>query len=87
MGAGARAVRLAFASLPTPSGRPGQGRGVGKRLLNHAVDWLRSRGWRRLWLATDPDPTVRSHGFHRSRGWRPTGERQERAGDEILVLE
>lgn len=64
-----------------------EGRGVGKALLNHAVEWLRSRGWRRLWLATDPDPTVRSHGFYRSQGWRPTGERQERAGDEILVLE
>lgn len=64
-----------------------EGRGIGKSLLNFAVDWLRSRGWRRLWLATNPDSTVRSHGFYRSQGWRPTGERQERAGDEILVLE
>jgi ribosomal protein S18 acetylase RimI-like enzyme len=64
-----------------------EGRGIGKRLLNHAVKWLRSRGWRRLWLATDPDPKVRSYGFYRAQGWRPTGERQERAGDEILVLE
>jgi ribosomal protein S18 acetylase RimI-like enzyme len=64
-----------------------EGRGIGKRLLDRAVEWLRSRGWRRVWLATDPDPTVRSHGFYRSQGWRPTGERQERAGDEILVLE
>lgn len=64
-----------------------EGRGIGKRLLNHAVKWLRLRGWRRLWLATDPDPNVRSYGFYRSQGWRPTGERQERAGDEILVLE
>ena len=64
-----------------------EGRGIGKRLLGHAVDWLRSRGWRRLWLATNPDPNVRSHGFYRSQGWRPTGERQERAGDEILVRE
>lgn len=64
-----------------------EGRGIGKRLLGCAVDWLRSRGWRRLWLATDPNPGVRSHGFYRAQGWRPTGERQERAGDEILVLE
>jgi ribosomal protein S18 acetylase RimI-like enzyme len=64
-----------------------EGCGIGKRLLNHAVEWLRSRGWHRLWLATNPDPTVRSHGFYRSQGWRPTGERQDRAGDEILVLE
>lgn len=64
-----------------------EGRGIGKRLLDAAVDWLHARGWRRLWLATDPDPATRSHGFYRSQGWRPTGERQQRAGDEILVRE
>lgn len=64
-----------------------EGRGIGKRLLERAVDWLRSRGWRRLWLAANPDPKGRAHGFYRAQGWRPTGERQERAGDEILVLE
>ena len=63
-----------------------EGRGIGKSLLQHAVDWLRSRGWRRMWLATNPDPGVRSYGFYRSQGWRPTGERQARAGDEILVF-
>jgi ribosomal protein S18 acetylase RimI-like enzyme len=61
-------------------------RGVGKRLLDEAVGWLRSRGCARIWLATNPDPSVRSHGFYRSQGWRPTGEIQARAGDEILVL-
>jgi GNAT superfamily N-acetyltransferase len=64
-----------------------EGRGIGKRLLQGAVEWLRSRGWRRAWLAASPDPAGRAHGFYRSEGWRPTGERQERAGDEILVLE
>lgn len=62
-------------------------RGIGKRLLGQAVAWLRSRGCRRIWLAANPDPGVRSHGFYRSQGWRPTGEVQERAGDEILTLE
>ena len=64
-----------------------EGRGIGRDLLAQAVAWLRSRGWRRLWLATDPDPTKRSHGFYQSQGWRPTGEIQERAGDEIFELE
>ena len=64
-----------------------EGRGIGKLLLDRAVVWLRSRGWRRLWLATNPDQNVRSNGFYRSQGWRPTGEMQERAGDEIFVLE
>ena len=64
-----------------------EGRGVGSSLLDRAVEWLRSRGWQRLWLAANPDPKGRAYGFYRSRGWRPTGERQARAGDEILVLE
>jgi GNAT superfamily N-acetyltransferase len=63
-----------------------EGRGVGKRLLAHAVEWLRSRGFRRVWLAASPDPAVRAHGFYRAQGWRPTGERQQN-GDEILVLD
>jgi GNAT superfamily N-acetyltransferase len=63
-----------------------EGHGIGKRLLDQAVTWLRSRGCSRLWLATNPNPNVRSYGFYRSQGWRPTGEVQERAGDEILVL-
>ena len=64
-----------------------EGRGIGKSLLKRAVDWLRSRGWSRMWLATDPDPNGHAQRFYRSQGWRPTGERQRRAGDEILVLE
>jgi GNAT superfamily N-acetyltransferase len=64
-----------------------EGRGIGKRLLEQAVAWLRSRGWRRVWLATNPDPKVRSYGFYRAHGWRGTGEIQQRGGDEILVLD
>ncbi|HEX8695931.1 MAG TPA: GNAT family N-acetyltransferase [Longimicrobium sp.] len=63
-----------------------EGRGVGKRLLAEAVEWLRSRGCGRIWLAASPDPGVRAHGFYRSQGWRPTGERDAQ-GDEILVFE
>jgi ribosomal protein S18 acetylase RimI-like enzyme len=62
-----------------------EGKGIGKRLLAHAVSWLRSRGVARVWLAASPDPAVRAHGFYRSQGWRPTGERQPN-GDEILVF-
>jgi GNAT superfamily N-acetyltransferase len=62
-----------------------EGKGVGKRLLDYAVRWLRSRGFGRVRLAASPDPGVRAHGFYRSQGWRPTGERQTN-GDEVLVL-
>ena len=64
-----------------------EGRGIGRSLLEGAVTWLRARGRRRVWLATNPDPNGRAHGFYRSQGWRPTGEIQERAGDEVFVLE
>jgi GNAT superfamily N-acetyltransferase len=63
-----------------------EGRGIGRGLLNRAVAWLRSQGARRLWLAASPDPTCRAHGFYRSQGWTPSGERQKN-GDEILVWE
>jgi ribosomal protein S18 acetylase RimI-like enzyme len=62
-----------------------EGRGIGRRLLAEAVGWLRSRGCERIWLAADPNPAVRAHGFYRSQGWRPTGELQHT--DEILVFE
>jgi ribosomal protein S18 acetylase RimI-like enzyme len=62
-----------------------EARGIGKQLLERAVRWLRTCGCRRLWLAANPDPNGRAHGFYRSQGWRPTGERAD-SGDEILVL-
>lgn len=88
------AVPVAFCGADAAHGEvlvlavlPGyEGRGIGGRLLDRAVAWLRSRGCGRLWLATDPDPSGRAHGFYRARGWRPTGERQAR-GDEVLVLD
>ena len=63
-----------------------EGRGAGKGLLDRAVAWLRSKGCERIWLATNPDPAGRAHGFYRSQGWRPTGEMQHKTGDEILEL-
>jgi ribosomal protein S18 acetylase RimI-like enzyme len=63
-----------------------EGRGIGTRLLDEAVRWLRSRGCRRLWLAANPDSQGRAYGFYRARGWLPTGEMQEETSDEILVL-
>jgi GNAT superfamily N-acetyltransferase len=62
-----------------------EGRGIGKQLLARTVDWLRSAGASRVWLAASPDPLRRAHGFYRAQGWQPTGERTP-CGDEILVL-
>jgi GNAT superfamily N-acetyltransferase len=57
--------------------------GIGKTLLASACQWLRASGASRIWLQTFPDPRLRSYGFYRAVGWRPTGERTE-DGDEIL---
>ena len=62
-----------------------EGNGIGKRLLMHAVDWLRSIGFQQPWLAASPDPLTRAHGFYRALGWQPMGQFLEN-GDEILAL-
>ncbi len=62
-----------------------EGRGVGAALLSRLVADLRARGHARLFLGCASDPAVRSHGFYRHLGWRPTG-RRDRLGDEELEL-
>lgn len=62
-----------------------EGKGVGKRLLLHVVEWLWSAGFKQPWLAASPDPNIRAHGFYRALGWQPTGKSLEN-GDEILQL-
>ncbi len=62
-----------------------EGRGVGRQLLLRLVADLQSCGHRRLFLGCSSDPAVRSHGFYRRLGWRPTG-RKDRLGDEELEL-
>lgn len=62
-----------------------EGRGVGTTVLGHVVAELRARGHGRLFLGCSSDPQVRSHGFYRHLGWRPTG-RRDRLGDEELEL-
>ncbi|MCV2355259.1 GNAT family N-acetyltransferase [Paucibacter sp. B2R-40] len=63
-----------------------EGRGLGRALLQTAVKHLREvAGCERIWLMAGVDPTLRSHGFYRAQGWRPSGRRDE-SGDEELNL-
>lgn len=62
-----------------------EGTGMGRQLLQRVVDDFKAWGWDRLFLGCSDDPMVRSHGFYRHLGWRPTGAR-DAAGDEILEL-
>jgi GNAT superfamily N-acetyltransferase len=58
--------------------------GIGKKLMIQIQDWLWSFGHKELWLWSNPDSTVRAHGFYRKLGWEPTGEIN--GNDEKLKL-
>ncbi|WP_432731603.1 GNAT family N-acetyltransferase [Variovorax sp. W6] len=60
-----------------------EGMGLGKRLLDLMVDEFRALGFSRLFLGCSSDPEVRSYGFYRHLGWKPTGA-VDAAGDEVL---
>ncbi|MDP9915345.1 GNAT superfamily N-acetyltransferase [Variovorax boronicumulans] len=61
-----------------------EGLGIGKALLALMVEEFKGLGFQRLFLGCSPDPQVRSHGFYRHLGWKPTGE-FDAAGDEVLA--
>ena len=44
-------------------------KGIGKRLMALAEDWLWEIGCTRAWLTTDVDTTLRAYSFYRNRGW------------------
>jgi len=44
-------------------------RGVGRELMTRLQEWLWAFGHRELWLWSNPDSSVRAHGFHRKIGW------------------
>lgn len=48
-----------------------EGRGLGSRLLEVAVDWLWESGAGRLWLSTSPN--TRAASFYARQGWVQTG--------------
>lgn len=60
-----------------------EGMGIGRTLLERTMAQLRSFGHERLFLGCARDPGLRSWGFYRHLGWRPTG-RFDAAGDEEL---
>lgn len=62
-----------------------ENQGIGRELLKMAVQQLFALGHSRVYLGCNPDPKVRSHGFYRHLGWRPTGN-FDQYGDEILEL-
>lgn len=66
--------------------RPGhEGKGIGRTVLKHVVDWLKAEGHTEIWLCANPEPDIRATGFYRKLGWRRTGTM--RGEDEVLRLE
>ena len=63
-----------------------EGRGLGRQLLDATVADLQRRGHVRLFLGCSANPAVRSYGFYRHLGWRPTG-RIDKLGDEELAID
>jgi GNAT superfamily N-acetyltransferase len=61
-----------------------ENRGIGKALMQKVHDWLWSFYHNEIWLWSDPDPSVRAHGFYRKLGYAPTGE--IKGNDEMLKL-
>jgi GNAT superfamily N-acetyltransferase len=50
-----------------------EGRGIGKRLLAEAENWLFGQGCEELWLDTGQEPEIRAHGFYLRQGWTLKG--------------
>lgn len=63
-----------------------EGCGIGKVLLEMALEALKALGHTRSLLGCNADPASRSHGFYRHLGWKPTGE-TDTLGDEVLELD
>lgn len=60
-----------------------EGQGVGRALLAAAVTHLQSVGSPAPWLMAGADPALRSHGFYRAQGWRPSGRRDSHGDEEL----
>lgn len=60
-----------------------QGQGLGRALLQAALDGLHAAGSPPAWLWGAADPSLRAPGFYRSQGWRPTGRRNAQGDEEL----
>ncbi|MGG6295946.1 N-acetyltransferase family protein [Leptolyngbya sp. AN02str] len=50
-----------------------EGLGAGRRLMQHAEQWLQAQGAQQIWLLTGNDPSLRAYGFYLHLGWRWVG--------------
>jgi GNAT superfamily N-acetyltransferase len=62
-----------------------ENKGVGRRLMKLAQEWLFSKGHQELWLMENPEPSIRAYHFYRKLGWIATGEFKH--GEQVLKLQ
>ncbi|HEY3761623.1 MAG TPA: GNAT family N-acetyltransferase [Verrucomicrobiae bacterium] len=60
-----------------------EGRGIGKKLMDLAVEWLRTSGHSEIWLWTSPDMSTRAYALYRKSGWEDCGVKD---GQRIMKL-
>ena len=60
-----------------------EGRGIGRKLIELAVQWLRANGCAEIWLWTSPDVSTRAYALYRKSGWEDCGVQN---GQRIMKL-
>jgi len=60
-----------------------EGRGIGRKLMELAVQWLRAGGCAEIWLWTSPDVNTRAYALYRKSGWEDCGVQN---GQRIMKL-
>ena len=50
-----------------------EGQGIGRRLMELAVQWLRAGAGGEIWLWTSPDISTRAYALYRKFGWKDCG--------------
>jgi GNAT superfamily N-acetyltransferase len=45
------------------------GKGIGSKLLALTEDWLQECGWKKFWLTTDIDTSLKAYSFYLQHGW------------------
>jgi GNAT superfamily N-acetyltransferase len=60
-----------------------EGRGIGRKLMDLAVQWLRASGCTGIWLWTSPDVSTRAHALYQKSGWEDCGVQN---GQRIMKL-
>jgi GNAT superfamily N-acetyltransferase len=61
-----------------------EGRGIGRRLMELAVQWLRASACPEIWLWTSPDVSTRAYALYRKFGWKDCGVQN---GQRIMKLQ